>query len=250
VKLTIEKSVCIITPTIGESELLDVIESVEKQTYRNIKHLIVCDGPDYFQKALNNITIGDQSRIQITTSPENTGGSGFYGHRIYAAYPHLLNEDYIAFLDADNWIEPNHIQTLVDTLESRNDLSFSYSFRKIFDKEKNFITDDDCESLGKWPVWPVLDRPDDPVNYLIDTSSFLFKKDFIQQTCHLWHSGWGGDRKFLHEVITNRNVQYEASKQHTLCYRLGGNQGSVGKNFFIKGNEATLQYYKGNLPWK
>ena len=49
-KLNIEKSVTVITPTIGQEYLTQAIESVNTQTYKNIKHLVIVDGPEYLNK--------------------------------------------------------------------------------------------------------------------------------------------------------------------------------------------------------
>ena len=195
-KLVIEKPVTVITPTIGSPKLLDAITSVLNQTYK-CNHVIVVDGRDYANQVLNII---DPRLVNIVVSPENTGktGGNFYRHRIYAAYPHLINSDYILFLDEDNWYEPNHVETLIETIESKN-LDFSFSLRKIFNSERTYLLDDNCESLGKWPIFMSRHSPHG-LQYLIDTSSFCFRREFIQKTCHHWHAGWGGDRQYLYAV--------------------------------------------------
>ena len=188
-----------------------------------------------------------QPNIQVIVSPENTGktGGNFYGHRIYAAYPHLLNSDYILFLDEDNWYEPNHVETLIETIESKN-LDFSYSLRKIFSPKKEYVCDDNCESLGKWEIFMSRNSPHGK-HYLIDTSSFCFKREFIQKTCHHWHSGWGGDRQYLYAV--KDHAKYDTNGKHTLCYRLDGNPNSVTEEFFRVGNKTQNEYYGGKFPW-
>ena len=96
-KLVIEKPITVITPTIGSPKLLDAINSVQNQTY-NVNHLIVVDGSEYTDKVLNMAPKNAVFKnLNIVVTPENTGKTGgdFYGHRIYAAYPHLLNSDYI-----------------------------------------------------------------------------------------------------------------------------------------------------------
>lgn len=244
-KLIIEKSVVVITPTIGSPKLADAAESVQKQTYKNINHLIVIDGIDYFNTVVNHIPFGLESNIQLLPLPYNTGKAGgdFYGHRIYAGVPHLLNADYIFFLDEDNWYEPDHVASLVEVLDRGND--FAYSFRKIFNPDKSYVCDDNCEALGKWPIYFSHNDP----QYLVDTSSFAFNRKFLEKTCHLWHSGWGGDRRYLYSVLA-QNPKWDTNRKHTLCYRLDGNPGSVNADFFIKGNAEQLNHYNGELPWQ
>lgn len=241
-KLVIEKPVTVITPTVGSPKLKDAIESVAKQTYE-CKHLVVVDGLDYLQQATTYIDEG----VHFVVTPENTGKTGgdFYGHRIYAAYPHLINSDYILFLDEDNWYEPDHVASLIETIEKKN-LDFSYSLRKIFSPNKKYLCDDNCESLGKWEIFMSRHSPHGK-HYLIDTSSFCFKREFIQKTCHAWHHGWGGDRHFFYSV--KEHAKYDTNGKHTLCYRLDGNPNSVTKEFFIEGNKTQEQYYGGKFPW-
>ena len=163
----------------------------------------------------------------------------------YAAYPHLLNSDYILFLDEDNWYEPDHVATLIETIEKKN-LDFSYSLRKIYSPDKKYLLDDNCESLGKWEIF-MSRGSHHGKQYLIDTSSFCFKREFIQKTCHLWHAGWGGDRHYLYGV--KEHAKYDTNGKHTLCYRLDGNPNSVTKEFFETGNKTQEQYFGGKFPW-
>ena len=251
-KLNIEKSVTVITPTIGQEYLTQAIESVNTQTYKNIKHLVVVDGPEYLNKvtALNISEYNTQ--LQVTVAPENTGGDGFYGHRIYAGYPHLINSDYIAFLDEDNWYERDHIKTLVATIEDKN-LDWVYSLRNIHGKTGEFIIEDNCESLGKWPIHWSLSKKESDHEFLIDTSSYLFKTSFLTKVCNHWHSGWGGDRRFYHIISkVMGNTNYDTSGLHTMNYRLDDNMekkyGSL--DFFIKGNDLVKQHYNGEYPWQ
>ena len=242
-KLIIEKPVTVITPTIGSEKLLDAIESIRSQTYSNITHLLVVDGNEYAEKAKSIISQKiSYPFIKVMQLPFNTGANGFYGHRVYAGIPHLLNDDYIFFLDEDNWYDPDHVASLVEVLE-RKQLDFAFSLRRIFDPNKNYVCDDNCESLGKWPIYFTHDNP----QYLIDTSSFAFNRNFLIQTSQLWHSGWGGDRRYFYSV--KENAQYDTNGKHTLCYRLDGNPGSVSAQFFAEGNAKQNEIYKGNFPW-
>jgi glycosyltransferase involved in cell wall biosynthesis len=247
--LVIEKPVTVITPSIGSPKLADAIRSVANQTYK-CRHVVIVDGPEYSSKTVGVVANTEgkgKQLVNVYCAPENTGktGGNFYGHRIYAAYPHLINSDYILFLDEDNWYEPDHVETLVKTIEAKN-LDFSYSLRKIFSPDKEYLCDDNCESLGKWEIFLSRHSPHGK-HYLIDTSSFCFKKEFIQRTCHFWHSGWGGDRQFLYSVKDHAN--YDTNGKHTLCYRLDGNPNSVTEQFFIEGNKTQQQYYGGKFPW-
>jgi hypothetical protein len=194
-------------------------------------------------EVLNNAGIITGGKIKRLDIPFNTGGGGFYGHRIMAGIGHLINHDYVLFLDQDNWFELDHVESLINTIESKN-LDWAYSLRQIYDKDKKFITVDNCESLGRWPAWVGKDV------HLIDTSSYCFKTAFYRQVCHVWDFGWGADRRFytiLKDHIKHDN--YACSSMYTLNYRLGGNDGSVQAGFFIDGNSKQADVYSGKYPW-
>ena len=241
-------SILVVTPTIGSPELSDAIHSVLNQTNKEVEHLLVVDGIQFSSKVdevLNDARIITGGKVKRLDLPFNTGGGGFYGHRIMAGFGHLINHDYVLFLDQDNWFEPDHVDSLLNTIETKK-LDWAYSLRQIFDKDKNYNTVDNCESLGRWPAWVNKDA------YLIDTSSYCFKTSFYRQVCHIWDFGWGGDRRFytiLKDHIKHDN--YACSGRHTLNYRLGGNEGSVTKEFFDQGNKVMLDKYKKieNFPW-
>jgi glycosyltransferase involved in cell wall biosynthesis len=247
------KSVTVITPTIGQKHLIKAIESVHNQTYMNVKHLVVVDGLEYFDN-VNDYDLSKYQNLQVTVSPENTGktGGNWYGHRIYSAYPFLINSDYVAFLDEDNWYDPNHIESLVNTLESNPVNDWVYSLRKICQPNGEYLIDDSCESLGKWPVyWSIL-KEENNREHLVDTSTYLFKRSFLIQVCHHWYHGWGGDRRFYHilsKVLMFNN--YETTGSHTLNYRLDDNMEKKygNKDFFVIGNAVVLNYY-GDYPWR
>lgn len=243
-KLRIEKSVTVITPTTCRPKLFDAIDSVQNQTYKNVTHLVVVDGVENAKKFLSSGLDLKYENLKITSTPFNTGHDGLNGQRIYAAYPHLIDSDYVFFLDDDNWYEPDHVESLVDTIESQN-LDFAFSLRKIYDVNKNFLINDDCESLGKWPIWMTHENP----QYLIDTSAYAFRKNFIKNTAHLWHTGaWGEDRRYLAAV--RNHCRFDTNGKYSLCYRLEGNEKSVNIDFFEQGNSVHQQKYTGKFPWQ
>lgn len=248
-KLRIEKSVVVITPTIGSPKLCDAVRSVQGQTYGNVKHLIIIDGPGYAQatfEVMNAVVPPDNPKpIELFILPWNTGAKGFNGQRIYASWPHLIDADYIFFLDQDNWYKPDHIETMVETME-KYPIDFAFSLREVFTEDKSESVLDNCESLGKWPIFFTTQTPNR--EYLIDTSAFGFKKDFIQATCHLYHSGaWGEDRRYLKAI--QHFARFECTGKYTLNYRTGGNDGSVQFKMFDEGNKVTAAFYKDGYPW-
>ena len=233
-------SAVVILPTTGAPEVRTAIESVLNQTYPT-KLYLVCDGDQFKGKVK---TIADEYlgnlNFKVCYLPDNVGANGFYGHRVYAAFSHLVNEEYVLFLDQDCWFDKNHVSECVVKIKQKN-LDWSYSLRKIMDKDGNYICNDDCESLGQWLAWT-------KVNH-IDTNSYCIRRDVLIRLASVWHGGWGQDRVFL-QAISTHFKKWECTKQYTVNYRLDGNQGSVTKEFFDEGNKKMMEQYEGKLPWQ
>ena len=229
--------VAIVTPTIGKPELIDAIKSVQNQTYKDITHYVFIDGMEYEQEIWK---LQIPNNVKFVRLDENVG-KGWYGHRVYAACSFLVNADIIIYLDEDNWYEPNHVEKLVNKINEGND--WAYSLRKIYDKDGNFLCEDNCESLGKWPVYFKENV------YHIDTSSFAIKRDIAVRIGHTWYGQWGADRQFF-GALKQYFPKDDCTNAHTLCYRLDGNPNSVTKEFFDNGNEINKQKYNGEFPWK
>ena len=230
--------VAVITPTIGNKHLAECVSSVKNQTYENLTHYLFVDGKNHLDTVTQQA--GDDAKISINVIAENVG-KGWYGHRVYAACSFLVNADIIIYLDEDNWIEPDHVEKLVQVINQGND--WAYSLRKIYDKDGSFVCEDNCESLGKWPIFLNENA------HHIDTSCYAVKRDIAIRIGHAWYGQWGADRQFFN-ALSQYFTKYDCTNSHTLCYRLDGNTGSVKKEFFIEGNFQNHTKYDGNFPWK
>ena len=230
--------VAVVTPTIASEHLAKCIDSVDKQTYKDITHYIFIDGCQYEPKA-REILVGS-SKTRMIELEENVG-KGWYGHRVYAASSFLVNADVICYLDEDNFFEPCHIEKMVRKLEEGYD--WVYSLRKVVNKDGEFLCEDNCESLGKWPVYF------NPEVHHIDTSCFAIRRDIAVHIGHSWYGQWGADRQFFN-ALKKYFPKYECTNQYTTNYRLDGNENSVTEKFFTEGNKINTEKYQGNFPWK
>lgn len=229
----------VVIPTTGSECLEQAIKSVLAQTHRATECWVVIDGPE-FAKPARRIT-SRFHQVKVLELIDNTGKDNFYGHRIYAAVGFLVNSDYILYLDQDNWMAPNHVESMISHIESNN-LDWCHSLRKIHDKAGNFIADDNCESLGRYSAWVGENV------HLVDTSCYCIKREVIVKISNAWYAQWGGDRVFLANI--NHHFQnWSCTGLHTLNYRVDGNPGSVNGDFFIQGNAVMSQRYPGGFPW-
>ena len=235
-------SATVIIPTTGSSDLEQALNSVLNQTY-STKAYVVIDGIENYEKVdkiLYHMKLPDMSKFNICVLPENVGANGFYGHRIYAAFTHLISTDYVLYLDQDCWMEPNHVESLVNTIESNN-LEWAYSLRNICESDGSFTCQDNCESLG--PKWPIMGYRH------VDTNCYCIKTEVAIRLAQVWHGGWGQDRVW-YQVLSQNFPNYDVTGKFTVNYRVGGNDGSVKKEFFEYGNKIMNDKYNGVFPWR
>lgn len=220
----------VITPTIGTKHLQQAVDSVRDQTMPT-EHLIVIDG-----RLDNEFKLYQNGKaIQLF---ENTGHSGFNGHRVYATFPLLTDADYILFLDEDNWFEPDHVEKLVHFVRD-NDLQWAYSLRNIVDQDGKMVIQDNCESLGKWQSVFA------PNHNFVDTNCYCFKRKYLARHAHYFFgSEFYMDRLFYNDVA-KKLPEFDCNGEHTINYRVRPHHEAMHK----EGNAATLAHYKGNYPW-
>ena len=224
----------VITPTTGKDTVVQAIESVNNQTVFT-EHLVVIDGSQAEQD-LGNIKY-DWTRTLTMKLPENVGGNGWYGHRVYAAMPLLVNADYILFLDEDNWFEPNHVETMINKIKSK-DLMWAYSLRRICNEAGEYIGDDDCESLGRWPTFY-----DHTLNF-VDTNCYCFKREYLVRVAHSFYGQWGADRPF-YKAAASTLPSFGCTGEATVNYRAPERLHQM----FRDGNAAMKNAYV-DLPWR
>ena len=239
-------NVVVITPATGARELLACARSVQAQTYRRLRHLVVVDGPKFAAPVRRVLRAVRPRRVPVDVLqlPQNTGAGGLMGHRIYAAMPHLVNEDLVLFLDEDNWYDPDHVAALVAAVR-RGKLQWAFSLRKIVDRRGALIARDDCESLGRWPIWWSNERAP---QYLVDTSCFAVRREVLVRVCSAWHQPRGADRVVTH-LLRDSFPRFGGSGRYSLNYRLGGGPDSAVPSFFLEGNARMAKRYPRGFPW-
>ena len=244
--------VTVITPTTGNHLLAKCIESVRNQTHKDTQHLVVVDGLERWDAvapilyAVGFPEKGSERTEDVLQLPYSIGKDRWNGHRIYGSSIYIAEGDYIMFIDDDNNLDPNHIQDCLDVIEKGN--TWAYTFRKIVDESGNFICNDNCESLGKWPS--VLS----PTDYFIDVNCYFLPKLLAVHTSPLWYRkfrepGQQEVDRVLAEVLIKIAPKFDTTYNYSLNYRVGNTGLSVQQDFFKFGNAKMLQNYNGKLPW-
>ena len=233
------KTVAVVTVTNGKRpwELSNCIASVKAQTYP-VVHYIVCDEGFNQYAELRRL----YPELRICYWDGFVGGKDVEGRRLYAASSLLVNEDVTFFCNDDDWYKPNHVQSIMSKIDEGYD--WTYCLRSVYDKDGAYLFDDDCEALGELhDCWQAQGHR------FVDWCMWGMKTENLKMIASvLAQPGWGGDRKFY---ATAKQVfpKFTWSGERTFCFRLGGNEYSVDRGFFEKGNYTMLQKYDNKLPW-
>lgn len=237
--------VTVITATTATDQLNDALKSIDRQTYKNIQHLVVVDGFDKFGVRATQLMEGATRSIAFAL-PHNTGYDQYNGHRIYGGMSYIAEGEYLCFLDQDNWYEDNHIESMVDVIKAGND--WAYSLRKIVSQEGTYICNDDCESLGKWKS--VLN------DNFVDVNCFMIPKVAAIGFSPYWYRRARHPQeqpevdRCLSAFMMQHHPKYDTNGQYTVNYRVASRADSVQDVFFIKGNEVMKHRMSGEYPWR
>jgi len=256
--------VSILTPAIGHPILEKCIRSVQQQTYPQLEHIIVVDGPKWAPHIrdvlsiykspddLENVYTLCKHPIYLVVLPFATGKDRWNGHRIYASLPHLsLHSDFVNFLDEDNFVSPDHIDSMMKTVQAGK-LNWVYSLRDIYTEDGKYVCPDVCESLGH--LHPVFNNKND---FLVDTSCYLMRRQIAMELSMVWNKPARPPHplpevdRHLYTLLNDRYKDFGCTGKHTLHYMVGNRSDSVRAEFFIQGNQRMYQLYGGGiLPWQ
>ena len=267
------KTVAVVTSTIGRPELALAIESVQNQTYP-CKHYVFVDGNIFWDKAKPILEqFPDVIPIYL---PMNTGKNGILNGAINAAAAFLVEEDIICYLDDDNQLREDHIESLMNVIEQGAD--FAYSLRAFYDSNHQFICRDDYESLGNWkPKENVLVRfimedgqqigcfINNKTKKHIDTNCYAIPREIAQKTAHAWYTPFLGDQKFF-SALNQSELKGQTSGKYTVKYTvdfdkmIGVHQwfpqltlsdemiNLISSDILKELNQQNIEYY-GGRPW-
>jgi hypothetical protein len=244
-------TVTIVTAATGHRDLSKCLGSVQRQTYPHVHHCVVVDGAEHAGKVHDAIAKRSESKrpLDAFCLPQPTGKQKWNGHRIYAAMSYLVNTEFISFLDEDNWLEPDHVESLISAIRSTNS-QWAFSLRNIVDGEGNFVTRDECESLGN--LHHVFFNKD---HFHIDANCYMLKREIAVQLSQAWYrptrppAGQLEPDTLLCRLLLQNCPQVCSNRRHTVNYAIGNRSDSVRAEFFLRGNEAMHQAYPTGLPW-
>ncbi|SFF74357.1 Glycosyl transferase family 2 [Salegentibacter agarivorans] len=188
-----------------ENYILETLQSVSNQTFKNWLCIIIDDGStdDSFQKANNFIK--NDSRFILIRRPDHKvkGASSCRNIGIQ-----LAKSTYIQFLDADDIISEEKIEDQIKLLQNENTFSIAICSWGRFGNEKKFY--DNLSSYSDFKL------PEDFLISLISSKgyfpihSYLIHREIIELTGH-WNEclKLNDDGEFILRVIANSyNIKF------------------------------------------
>lgn len=144
----------------SHTTIVETLDSVYNQTYKNIEVILVDDGSK--EDVLPTINKYIQNNNLIFLKQENKGVS--YARNTGAS---IAKGDYLLFLDADDLIDKNYIKKCVDAFKENKNLKIVYSKARIFGRENK-----------SWELPEYTTFKDFLVSNCIYISALLKRKDF------------------------------------------------------------------------
>jgi len=215
-----EELISIIVPVYNvEKYLKQCIETIQSQTYKNLEIILVDDGsPDNSGKICDEYAEQD-SRIKVIHK-ENGGVSSARNLGLEKA-----TGEFIAFIDADDYISADYCEKLLTTLKQENADCVACGYNRVYDNKTE-------EIISKEP-------------YSLDNKAFLEKILFVQNGlgfCHMkiWQKSVIANIKFDEKLKVGEDALFniQASTNIKKFYMLNEalynyrfNETSVVRNF-------------------
>lgn len=178
-----------------ELYLEDCIESIIKQSYRNLEVILVDDGSNDNSGKICDRYAKSDSRIHVIHQ-KNMGP-------IMARYNGLINSnsDYITFVDGDDWIELFAYERMVPYMETNNDV-IMFQIIRYFD-ETNMVYSDTNHILGQYDEQKIR-------NILFPNMIWDIKKQIF-----------GIDPSLCNKIIKRKKLIVEFENIKNLCFHYG-----------------------------
>jgi len=170
--------VSVVTPTWRRNDILidRCIPSVAEQTYPNVEHVVVSDGPD--PALAERLTGTDVVFHQIPTHDASVR----FGHWARLEGIARSTGAFIAYLDDDNAYRPDHLDLLIRALTTDRCAAFAYS-RILVHANPSYV-------VGATP----------PAFTQVDTSSILHRRELLAVAT--WHEWEAPDWDLVNDWVT------------------------------------------------
>lgn len=181
-----------------EKYLKECVNSILKQTYRNIELILIDDGStDSSPKICDNYRRIDNRVIVI-----HQNNSGVSSARNKAL--DIANGEYITFIDADDIVKNTYIEDLLELCEENN---CDISICGFADKSNKKISENKNQIEKKMSQRETLARMLDEKNFYATVWGKMFKKEIIKEHRFDVNLNIGEDLAFISSVLLKENLR-------------------------------------------
>ncbi len=200
------------------------IESILAQTYRDFEYVIVDNGSSDASGKIADEYAKKDSRIRVIHRDRGSISAG-RNTALDAA-----KGDYIAFIDDDDWAEPDFLEFLLKLLEENDaDISICGAENKAFDEKKIMTAEDALIEL----MWRKKYNVGFPTKLI--KRELVGKMRFPEEACY-------DDIALMYKIMASANrVAYHGLPKYTVCRHEGNN--SAWTTDHSKLDPATLDEY-------
>jgi hypothetical protein len=228
----------IITPLFNASNTIGkTINCILKQSYKDFNLIIVNDKST--DNSLELVKSYKDERIVIINLPENKGPS-FARNRALDCIYNSNEFKYVAFCDADDFWEPNHLELSIDTmLKTGNKICFSDPIKK--DLNGNIMIPFGIPTTSEGVTYEQL-----KIVNSIFISTVVVETDLLKSIGY-FNSEFDAIEDWDLWLRILRNNSYCRHKENTVTYNVNPN-GMAGKSTNQKMNKMLFQYLVIDQP--
>lgn len=227
----------------AEKYLEQCLNSIENQTYKNFEVILVNDGSIDHSESICMDFVKVDTRFKYFTKV-NGGASSARNFGL-----DNVTGDYITFIDADDWVDENHLEVLINNIKDNNsdmavssikkfDMSNNFHFRMYSNQEKYLLNYNKLNREEFLVILPKLILANN--SYKVAVSK-LFKKELVTDVRFDESIVYGEDLEFFFKIYNNINsISY--IDEVTYVYRLHDERSS--SKFGQLHMEQELAIYK------
>lgn len=236
--------VSIVVPVYNAEKYLEqCLNSIQNQTYKNFEVILVNDGSmDHSESICKGFVEGDSRFRYFLKSNGGASSARNFG------LDHVRG-DFITFIDADDWVDENHLEVLINNIRENNsdmavssikkfDSADNFSFRMYSNQEKYLLNYNKLNREEFLVILPKLILASN--SYKISVCK-LFKKELAYETRFDNSLIYGEDTEFFFNLYCNMDsISYV--DEVTYIYRL--HDESSSSKFGQLHMEQELAIYK------
>ena len=227
----------------AEKYLGGCLNSIQNQTYKNFEVILVNDGSIDNSESICKSFVEADTRFRYYLK----GNGGASSARNFGL--NHVTGDYITFIDADDWVEENHLEVLINNIKENNsdmavssikkfDNSNNFYFRVYSNEEKYLLN---YNKLNREEFLVILPKLIPANNSYKVAVSKLFKKELVTDVRFDESIVYGEDLEFFFKIYNNINsISY--IDEVTYVYRLHDERSS--SKFGQLHMEQELAIYK------